>query len=70
MLRAPFKESLVPHWLSLCTLALVVWADNLSEVLAVGEVKGDVVGIKSLLEVFEFPFKDVQHHSEVTGNGD
>ena len=70
MLGAPIKKSFVSYWFTLGTFTLVVRADKLTEVLAVGEVKGNVFRIKSLLEVFKFPFKDVQNHAEVTGNGD
>jgi hypothetical protein len=70
MLRAPFQESLVSYGLTLGTLSLVVRTYGFAEVLGVGEVEGNVFRIKPLLEVFEFPFKDVQHNPEVTGNGD
>jgi hypothetical protein len=70
MLRAPIKKAFVSYWFTLGTFTLVVRADKFTEVLAVGEVKGDVLRIKSLLEVFKFPFKDVQHNTEVAGNGD
>jgi hypothetical protein len=70
MLRAPIKKSLVSYRLTLGALTLVVRADKLTEVLAVGEVKGNVGCVKPLPEVFEFSFKDVQHNAKVTGNGD
>ena len=59
MLGAPVQESFISYWLPLGTLTLVVRTDKFTEVLAVGEVKGNVVGVESLLEVFKFPFKDV-----------
>jgi hypothetical protein len=70
MLRTPFQKPLVSYGLTLGTLSLVVRTDELTEVLGVGEVEGNVFRIKPLLEVFKFPFKDVQHNAEVTGNGD
>ena len=68
MLGTPVQESFISYWLPLGTLTLVVRADSLTKVLAVGEVEGNVVGIKPLLEAFKFPFKDVQHNTEVTSD--
>jgi hypothetical protein len=70
MLRAPIKKSLVSYRLTFSTLTLVVRTDKLTEVLAVGEVKGNVLRIKSFAEISKFPFKDVQYNAEVAGNGD
>jgi hypothetical protein len=70
MLRAPVQKPFISYGLTLGTLPLVVRTDKFTEVLAVGEVKGNIGGIKSLLKAFEFPFKDVQYNAEVTGNGD
>ena len=68
MLRAPFQKSLVSYRLPFSTLSFVVRTDELTEVFAVGEVEGDVVGVEPLLEAFEFPFKDVQHNTKVTSD--
>jgi hypothetical protein len=68
MLGAPVQESFISYWLPLGTLTLVVRADSLTEVLTVGEVEGNVVGIEPLLEAFEFPFKDVENNAEVTSD--
>jgi hypothetical protein len=69
MLRAPIKKSLVSYRLTLGTLSFVVRTDKLTEVLAVGEVKGNVLRIESFAKISKFPFKDVQYNTEVTGNG-
>ena len=68
MLRAPFQESFISYRLTFGTLPLVVRAYGFAEVLGVGEIKGNVGGIKPLLEDFKFPFKDVQHNTEVTSD--
>ena len=69
MLRAPIKKSFISYGLTLSTLTLVVRADKFTEVLAVGEVKGNVLRIESFAKISKFPFKDVQYNSEVTSNG-
>lgn len=70
MLRAPIKKSFVSYWFTLSTLTLVVRAYGFAEVFGIGEVEGDVGSVKSLSQICEFPFKDVQNNPEVTGNGD
>jgi hypothetical protein len=70
MLSTPLQQAFVANWFAFGSLTLVVHRDKLAEVLGVGEVKGDMVAIKSLSEIVKLTLKDLQHYLKVAGNGD
>ena len=66
----PIKEALVAHWLALGALALVLGIQFLTEVTAVREVEGDVVGIEAALQDIDLTVEGADDLVEVGGNRD
>ena len=66
----PIKETFVTHWLALGALALVLGIQFLTEVTAVGKVKGDVVSVKATLQDIDLTVEGSDDLVEVGSNRD
>ena len=69
VLGTPIQQPFVTNRLSFSSLPFIIRTDKFAKVVTVGEVKSNVIGVESLSQICEFPFKDVENNAEVTGNG-
>ena len=68
VLGTPIQQPFVTNRLSFSSLPFIIRADELTEIVTVGEVKSNVIGVESLSQICEFPFKDVENNAEVTSD--